>query len=479
MRIKDLGVQVEWKKRVDRIADLFLFTCSGLGLLLATVYDTWLIAIGTGGLCLIAYYAVKVLLPHRSLHHYVLSAAGGIYMALYIYQMHGMFEMHFFAFIGSAYLVVYQNWKVQIPMAVVLMLHHALFGYLQFIGMESVHFTQLDYMTLQVFVIHVLLATFIFVLCGLWAHLFHRLGQSHIQQSFEIGRLEEANIQKDDLLRLHADLRTSQKVNKDITDSIRYTQRLQQALLPEVQLLRDHFAGSFVFNRPHSIVGGDFLWFRQMGRELLVACVDCTGHGVPGAFMTIVATDLLNRVAREQPDQPPGIMLQMMAAEMTQCMGMERTDGVADGMDISLCRIDLVNGRLQFAGAMSPIILATSESIKVFKGTRHGLGGHVDPNQETFATHEIDFAEGDMLYLFSDGYTHQFGGSKDKKFSRSGLLALIKRIHNLPVEEQWTKVGKAFDDWKGAQHQTDDSLLVGLQLKSASAASPSVMSSAA
>jgi signal transduction histidine kinase len=193
------------KDRSDRLVNFFLGCYFLIGLLLAFFYDTWLIAMGVGGLSLIGYYSAKYALPKSNFYQYVLSVVMGIFMAQYIYQMHGMFEMHFFAFVGSAILITYQDWKLQIPLALVVVVHHALFGYLQYLGYtgayetKGVYFTQLDFMDLQTFIIHGILATVIFGICGLWAHNFRVSSRKHIQQSFEIGRLQEADSQKDAL----------------------------------------------------------------------------------------------------------------------------------------------------------------------------------------------------------------------------------------------------------------------------------------
>jgi serine phosphatase RsbU (regulator of sigma subunit) len=454
------------RRKVDRITDIFLFLCFGAGLAMAPWYDTWVVGVGVGSTILFAYYAVRYLLPGTRLHQYVLSVVLGVFMAQFIYQMHGMFEMHFFAFIASTYLVVYQNWKLQIPLGLVVLMHHGVLAYLQYLGTEGIFFTQFGEMPTTTLFIHLSLAACIFLISGYWAYTMRLSRQAQAKQSFEIGQLREANRLSSELLRMKADLRTVHSMNKEITDSIRYTQRLQRALLPEASQLHHYFAGSFVFDRPHSIVGGDFLWLRQLGREMLVACVDCTGHGVPGAFMTIVATDLLNRIVREHPDHPPGIMLEMLDAELTQSMGLEKNHGVADGMDIALCRIDLKAKKLEFAGAVNPIVLVSPEGMRLIKGSRHCVGGHTTPGRKVFDTHQVEFQEGEMLYLFSDGFADQFGGSKDKKFKRSGLTSLIQEIHGSPLDEQREKVARVFDEWKGPRNQTDDTFLAGIELRS-------------
>jgi len=181
------GVQ----ERSDRLMNYFLAGYFLIGLVFAVFYDTWLIAFGVGGLSLLAYYSAKIALPTSDLYQYVLSAVLGVFMAQYIYQMHGLFEMHFFAFIGSALLITYQKWKLQIPIMVVVLLHHAIFGYLQNTGFTKVYFTQLDYFTLRTFIIHILLAAVIFFICGLWAYLLKKYNELQVSQALEMAGLQK------------------------------------------------------------------------------------------------------------------------------------------------------------------------------------------------------------------------------------------------------------------------------------------------
>lgn len=197
------------KNKSDRLVNYFLICFFLGGLVLSVFYDTKDIALGVGGLSLIAYYTTKVLLPKSDIYQYVLSTGIGIFMAQYIYQMHGMFEMHFVAFIGSAILITYQNWRLQIPLVLVVVIHHGLFGYLQFSGIEDIYFTQLEYMDLQTFIIHIVLAAVIFFTCGLWAHHFKKYSERHIEQTFETGRLIEEQKQREAILLISEDLKKS------------------------------------------------------------------------------------------------------------------------------------------------------------------------------------------------------------------------------------------------------------------------------
>jgi len=184
----------EVKERSDKLMNYFLISFFFIGLAFASFFDTWAIALGVGGISLLAYYSVKLFLPDSDLYQYVLSTVLGIFMAQFIYQMHGLFEMHFFAFIGSAILITYQNWKLQIPLLIYVIAHHAAFNYLQFTGNDWIHFTQLDYLDLQTFIIHIILAGVVFFICGLWAYQLKKYGEIQISQAAEMGRMQKEAI---------------------------------------------------------------------------------------------------------------------------------------------------------------------------------------------------------------------------------------------------------------------------------------------
>jgi len=181
-------------KQSDIIINYFIIFFFLLGLVFAFFYNTWLMAIGIGGFSLTAYYSAKIALPDSDLYQYVLSVVLGIFMAQYIYQMHGLFEMHFFAFIGSAVLIIYQNWRLQIPMLVLVVCHHAVLGYMQDIGIDKIYFTQLDYFQFQTFLIHVLLTAAMFFICGLWSYHLKKIGDRQLTQAIEIEKLNEEAI---------------------------------------------------------------------------------------------------------------------------------------------------------------------------------------------------------------------------------------------------------------------------------------------
>jgi len=184
----------EVKRRSDKLVNYFLAGFFVIALLLAPYYDTWSIAVEVSALCLIAYYSVKFLLPESDLYQYVLSTILAIFMALYIYEMHGLFEMHFFAFIGSTILITYQKWKLQIPLIIIVVVHHGVFNYLQYTGNTDVHFTQLDFLSLQTFIIHIVLAGIIVFICGLWAYQLNKSGEIQVAQAVRMASLQREAI---------------------------------------------------------------------------------------------------------------------------------------------------------------------------------------------------------------------------------------------------------------------------------------------
>lgn len=220
-----LLLQRSVKERSDRLMNFFLPGFFVIGLLLAFYFDTWLIAIGVGGLSLLAYYSAKLLLPESNLYQYVLSAVLAIFMAQFIYQMHGLFEMHFFAFIGSAILITYQNWKLQIPIMLIVVIHHSLFSFLQNSGFEQIYFSRLAYFELSTFITHILLAATIFFIGGLWAYQLKKYSEMQVEQIVAMQQLQEKALLSEERKRNEEIL---SKANKKLIQS---NQELQQAYL--------------------------------------------------------------------------------------------------------------------------------------------------------------------------------------------------------------------------------------------------------
>jgi two-component system sensor histidine kinase/response regulator len=202
------------KKRSDKLMNYFLSGFFVGGILLAFFFDTWLIAFGVGGTLLIAYYSAKIVLPGSDMYQYVLSVVLAMFMAQYIYQMHGLFEMHFFAFIGSAILITYQNWKLQIPILIIVILHHAVLGYLQNIGFSQVYFSQLTNFDITTFIIHIILAGIIFFTCGLWGFQLRKYNEKQLAQTIQLAQLQKEKM-------LNEERKKSQKILEKANENLR------------------------------------------------------------------------------------------------------------------------------------------------------------------------------------------------------------------------------------------------------------------
>lgn len=254
--------------------------------------------------------------------------------------------------------------------------------------------------------------------------------------------------------------------NKDIIDSIRYAKRLQETILPPEQLVQHVLGEHFVFYKPKDIVSGDFYWVEKLNDdEFLVAAVDCTGHGVPGAIMSIVAHNLLNQTVKEHGITQPGMMLNMMLSGLMEALRIKQDEGTAtDGMDLSLCRINRKTRQLDYAGAFNPLYLVRNGELTEIKADKASIGRHAFENNQTFTNHQITLLPGDNIYMFSDGYADQFGGEKGKKFRRKNFSELLVQSSLLPMAEQGKQLSETFYRWKGEFEQVDDILVIGIRV---------------
>jgi serine phosphatase RsbU (regulator of sigma subunit) len=254
--------------------------------------------------------------------------------------------------------------------------------------------------------------------------------------------------------------------NRDITDSINYAQRIQASILPSLRKLQSIFTGSFVYYAPRNIVSGDFYWFEVIPNttKFLMVCADSTGHGVPGAFMSIIGTTLLKDIFNRPDVHKPSDILTLLDNELKTTLN-QNVDGERpnDGMDIIVCEIDTRTYLARFASAMRPFIVYQNGEQLYFKGSRSSIGGQVK-EEKIFEDVELQLTKGDLIYMFSDGYPDQFGGPLGKKFKMVRLKNLLKDIHEKPMEEQYNYVKSNFDLWKGELEQVDDILFMGIKI---------------
>lgn len=273
--------------------------------------------------------------------------------------------------------------------------------------------------------------------------------------------------------------------NKDITDSISYAKNIQQAILPNdteiTKALKDHF----IFYKPKDIVSGDFYWFAQKRDKIFIAACDCTGHGVPGAFVSMIGNNLLNQIVLEENQSDPGKILTLLNDGMKAVFTRDAEQKAQDGMDMSLLRFDLDESSLElktvkFAGANNPLYLVRKgiastkigkqneckpfgEDLGEWKGDKTPIGGESVLGYQ-FNNRTIDLEKGDCLYIFSDGYHDQFGGEKGKKFMSKRFKDLLLNIQLKAMDEQKEILAQTMKDWIGSREQIDDQLVIGIRI---------------
>lgn len=250
--------------------------------------------------------------------------------------------------------------------------------------------------------------------------------------------------------------------NQEITDSITYAKRIQDAILPADQKIGKELAHSFVLYMPKDIVAGDFYWMETINEGCIFAVADCTGHGVPGAMVSVVCHNALNRAVREFELRDPGSILDKTRELVAEQFGENNDIGeVLDGMDIALCKLE---GRaLSYAGANNPLWLLREDEMIEVKATKQPIGRVVGVPKK-YQTHELELNTGDLVYLFSDGIVDQFGGPKGKKFKAKALKELFLSIRDLNMTEQSAAIRRAFETWKGELEQLDDICVMGVHV---------------
>jgi len=254
--------------------------------------------------------------------------------------------------------------------------------------------------------------------------------------------------------------------NKNITDSINYAKRLQEAIMPSVAHLKKLLPDSFLLYMPKDIVSGDFYWINETKNKIFVAVVDCTGHGVPGAFMSIIGVELLRNITNNQGVNDSAEILNRLNIGVAQTFSKEFLEDsalVKDGMDVAFCIIDKENNILQYSGAFSNLYLIRDSKIIEIKGDRYSVGMGNSADKQLFSSHYIPIQTEDMLYIFTDGYADQFGGPENKKYKFRRFRHLLLNIHKLPLETQRQYIEDSILEWKGKNEQVDDILIIGVK----------------
>ena len=249
----------------------------------------------------------------------------------------------------------------------------------------------------------------------------------------------------------------------DVTASIRYAKRLQDSILPPEKLIKKYFPSSFVLFKPKDIVSGDFYWVGKQKNEFMFAAVDCTGHGVPGAFMSLVGANGLNSAFKEHKLSKPGLILDDLNRYANEALNKSADDSIRDGMDITLCSINSKEMKLKFAGANNPVYLIRDGELEIYKTNKFAIGSfnYEEHNYENF---EIDLVKGDKVYAFSDGYPDQFGGERGKKFMYKKFKELLVETVNESMENQKRMLEERLAEWMGNYEQVDDIVIFAVEI---------------
>lgn len=277
-----------------------------------------------------------------------------------------------------------------------------------------------------------------------------------------IERTEQVVRQKEEIETQNQELEV---LYKHVTDSIKYAKRIQEAILPPDSLVKRVLPNSFVLYKPKDIVSGDFYWMDEKNGKSLFAAVDCTGHGVPGAFMSIVGYNLLKHVVNSNESTLPSEILDRLNEGVSETLHHGHEDSQAkDGMDISFCTIDFKKLELEYAGAYNPLYLIRDGQLIQTKADKFPIGLFLGEEKKKFTNHTVQLQKGDSVYIFSDGYADQFGGPNGKKFMANYFRDLLMQVHDEPIEKQKEILNKTIEDWRGPLDQVDDILVIGLKI---------------
>lgn len=265
---------------------------------------------------------------------------------------------------------------------------------------------------------------------------------------------------KDDITRY---LKEIELKNRMITDSIRYAESIQNAILPDMEFMKKEMPEHFVLFKPKDIVSGDFYWVKRISNFLIIAVVDCTGHGVPGAFMSMLGTSFLNEtVTKAKFDKANEILERLRKMVKVFLKQTGKAIEQRDGMDMALCILDLDNMEMQYAGAYNPLYLIRNGELIEYKADRQPVAFHYV--EKEFTNHVISLQEGDAFYIFSDGYYDQLGGTKYKKFLSKNFRSLLLEIHKKSMDQQKDLLDKALKEWMKNTEQIDDILVMGIRV---------------
>jgi ligand-binding sensor domain-containing protein/serine phosphatase RsbU (regulator of sigma subunit) len=254
--------------------------------------------------------------------------------------------------------------------------------------------------------------------------------------------------------------------NKNIEDSLNYAQRIQKAMLTTPKQFQKILPASFIFHKPKDIVSGDFYWVSEQGNKIFVAAADCTGHGVPGAFMSLISFELFRKIIKTEKNYSPAGILNAMNDNFAEIFGNVEDIVIRDGMDLSFCAFEKSMDKLEFSGAFNPIYIVRDNNLIELKGDKFSIGADIgsDFPPKIFTNHDFELKLNDMIYMFSDGYADQFGGPEGKKYKYRRFRHLLLIIHQLPLDKQQVILEENIEAWRGNSEQIDDILVIGIRV---------------
>lgn len=276
---------------------------------------------------------------------------------------------------------------------------------------------------------------------------------ARVSTQLSLKKLQDKNLQYTNEIELK---------NKMITDSINYAKRIQNAILPDEKKLKELFKDFFVIFKPKDIVSGDFYWVRQVGEKTIVIAADCTGHGVPGAFMSMFGVAFLNEIIDKENITNPAKILNRLREKIIHSLNQDNDTDMKDGMDMSIVTINRSNNRIEYSGANNPVYVIRNEELLNLKSDRMPVSVHI--KMDDFTNHEIEMYPDDQIYLFSDGFADQFGGPKNKTFKHKTFKKLLLENAQKSMQEQKNAINESFEDWKGECDQVDDIVIIGLKI---------------
>ncbi len=318
----------------------------------------------------------------------------------------------------------------------------------------------------------ILLACVIFIATRIYAR--RLLVEKNKLEAIVLARTKEIELQKQEIILQKDELDIKSKLlqqkNDNVMASINYAKRIQDAMLPSTEKMTQLFPDSFILFKPRDVVSGDFYWcsetslsFKKDLTRQIVAAVDCTGHGVPGAFMSLIANSLLEQVCNIKGLEHTDQILSELHKNLQIALQQETTDN-HDGFDIALCIIDRANQQIEFSGAGNRLYFIKDNTFETIKGNIGGIGGHSKKKNNEFTRHIVTFDKEITFYICSDGYHDQFGGEENKRYSSKRLRETLEQIHKLPMSTQKEKVENNFIEWKRHYKQNDDVLLIGIKV---------------